>query len=311
MSPTSWPGEAPGTPPLVPERRSRPRGPLHLFWDLLFGVLRLIGRHVRGFYGAIGIFVALGGAIAILGTWAFVAFAGHVRSGATQAFDDAVMRQVALHQEELLKHAMLEVTFLGTGLVVGAIVVISGLFLWLTRHRYSASILLVATFGAIILNNLLKAGFDRPRPQIFQWGTNVLSSSFPSGHAMSAAVVYTMVAYLAARLEAKRALRWLVMLIAILLILLIASSRVYLGVHYPSDVFAGVIIGWAWAGFCIVMFYAIERVARRAAPVEAARQEIPPPKEDAPAPREVELTPPQVDRAVDQAADDAKAGEGR
>lgn len=304
MSPTSWPGETPGVAPSASERRSHPRGRLHLFWDLLFGLLRLIGRHVRGFYGAVGIFVALGGAIAILGTWAFVAFAGHVRSGATQAFDDAVMRQVALHQEELLKHVMLEVTFLGTGLVVGMIVVVSSLFLWLTRHRYSASILLVATFGAIVLNSLLKAGFDRPRPQIFQWGTNALTSSFPSGHAMSAAVVYMMVAYLAARLEAKRLLRWLVMLVAVVLVVLIAASRVYLGVHYPSDVFAGVLVGLAWAGFCIVMFDAVNRVARRAAPAEAARQELPAPREDAPAPQEVELTP----EAIDRARDDAKAG---
>lgn len=275
--PTSPETPSPDTRPL-PERRAQPRGRVHLFWDLLFAALRLIGRYARGFYATVGIFLLLGGIVALAGTWAFAAIASEVREGETQFFDDYVMRRVAALQQPAIERAALEITFLGTGLVVMTIVAISSLFLYLTRHRYSAALLLFATAGSIVLNNLLKAGFDRPRPQIFQWGTHVISSSFPSGHAMSATVVYTMVALLAARLEAKRFVRWCVILAALALIALIGASRVYLGVHYPSDVFAGVLMGFAWAGFCLAMFEAVTLLGRRTAPVEMAKQERPAPE---------------------------------
>lgn len=283
------------------DRRTKPRGRLHLFWDLLFGAIRLIGRHAHGFYTTVGLFLLSSAVVAIAGTWAFAKVASEVREGSTQGFDDFVMRQVAENQHPLVEHAMLEITFLGTGLVVMTIVVISSLFLWLTRHRYSATLLIFATAGALVLNNLLKMGFDRPRPQIFQWGTHVLSSSFPSGHAMSATVVYTMVAYLAARLEAKRFMRWIVMLMATILIVLIGSSRIYLGVHYPSDILAGVLIGFAWAGFCMAAFEAVDRIGRRAAPVAVAQQELPAPKADPPLPKkEIELTTGDVEVAKEE-----------
>src|SRR6185503_1141631 len=108
------------------------------------------------------------------------------------------------------------------------------------RHRYSAALLVIATFGGILLNNLLKVGFDRPRPHVFEWGSHALSSSFPSGHAMSAAVVYGTVAYLAARLQKKRWHQVVTMMVALGIILSIAATRLYLGVHYPSDVIAGI-----------------------------------------------------------------------
>ncbi len=309
MSSSSPPVQLPTstTDPHSKERRSKRRGRLHLFWDLLFAVLRLVGRHAKGFYATAGLLLLSGAILAVLGTWTFVEVASEVREGDTQTFDDYVMRLVAENQHPTIERAMLEITFLGTGLVVMVIVVIASLFLWLTRHRYSASLLVFATAGALILNNLLKAGFDRPRPQIFQWGTHVLSSSFPSGHAMSATVVYSMVAFLAARLEAKHFVRWIVMLAATLLIVLIGTSRVYLGVHFPTDILAGVLIGFAWAGFCMAMFEALYRMGRRAAPAEVAQQELPAPQVDPPLPKaEIDLSPREVDRAVDAAEDDQR-----
>src|SRR5205823_11994767 len=111
------------------------------------------------------------------------------------------------------------------------------------NYRQSAQLLIVATLGGLLLNYVLKAGFNRPRPQIFISGTHAVSSSFPSGHAMSAAVVYSMVAFLAARLQKTWIARTATRGIAMLLIFLICFSRVYLGVHYPSDVLAGLIVG--------------------------------------------------------------------
>ena len=111
------------------------------------------------------------------------------------------MRWLAAHQYRSVQSAMLEVTSLGTGIVVVAIVVIAAMFLWLNRHKHSAILLIIATLGGSVLNQLLKNGFGRPRPHLFPWGTPAGSSSFPSGHAMNAVIVYSTVAYLAARLQ--------------------------------------------------------------------------------------------------------------
>src|SRR5437868_6053574 len=154
----------------------------------------------------------------------------------------------------------------GTGTVVAMIVLIAGLFLWLNQHKHSAILLIVATLGGLVLNNLLKIGFDRPRPQIFKWGTYAVSSSFPSGHAMSSIIVYGTVAYLAARLQRNAHSRVLTFVFAAVIITLICVSRVYLGVHYPSDILAGLMIGLAWAGFCMAVLEAAQLYAKHNAP---------------------------------------------
>jgi undecaprenyl-diphosphatase len=171
---------------------------------------------------------------------------------------------------------MLEITFLGTGLIVMTLVLVSGMFLWLTKHKHSALLLIVATVGGILLNNLLKMGFDRPRPQVFEWGQHTVSSSFPSGHSMSAATVYMTIAYLAARLQRRHASRVLTLIAASVIIVLIGFSRLYLGVHYPTDVAAGVVIGIAWAAFCMAMLEATLLYGRRrSATIRAAEAPTP------------------------------------
>jgi undecaprenyl-diphosphatase len=248
------------------ERRAESRGPLTPLSDPLFRALRASAARAQTLRTALGLVILAGGAVAVLGTWGFAAIAAHVRAGRTQAFDDAVLTWVGQHRSAALDQALLEITFLGTGLVVMVMVGVVALFLWLTHHKYSAVLLVAATSGGIVLNNILKAGFDRPRPQVITWGTHAITSSFPSGHAMSAAVVYATIAYLAARLERHRWARALTMLAATVLIALIAWSRIYLGVHYPSDVFAGLLIGLAWTGFCMATLEAFQKLARRHAP---------------------------------------------
>jgi undecaprenyl-diphosphatase len=253
------------------------RGRAQLFWNLVFASLRGIAGIAKNFYATIGIFLSAGALVALAGTYAFAKFAGHVRSGSTLAFDTAGLQWIAQHRPPGLEPIMLEITFLGTGTVVMMIVAVSGMFLWLTKHRYSALLLFVATGGGILLNNLLKLGFGRPRPQVFDWGTEVVSWSFPSGHAMSATVVYSTVAYLAARLQRRHLHRVMTLICAALLIILIGISRLYLGVHYPSDVIAGVIIGLAWAGFCMATLEAIQLYARNRAPRVLRHEQLAPP----------------------------------
>jgi undecaprenyl-diphosphatase len=140
---------------------------------------------------------------------------------------------------------------------------VAGLFLVLTRQRTAAALLLWSTLGAILVNNILKSLFVRPRPELFTWGTHVRTTSFPSGHAMSAAAIYGTVAFLAARLATRRRTRTAIYVGAALIICLVAASRVYLGVHYPTDVAAGLVVGLAWAAFCTAALEAAQQLSSR------------------------------------------------
>jgi undecaprenyl-diphosphatase len=242
------------------------RGRAHLLWDLLFFGLRFVGRHARNAYATFGLVILGGVIVAVALTYAFAKFAEQVMAGGTMRFDEAAMRFMGSHQVPWLAASMVEVTSLGTGIVVAMIVAVSGLFLWLYNYKQSAQLLLVATLGGLLLDLVLKVGFNRPRPQVFTWGTHAVSSSFPSGHAMSATVVYSTVAYLATRLQKSRAARTTTRAFAGFLVVLICFSRVYLGVHYPSDVIAGMVVGFAWASFCMATLEAAQLYAKRNAP---------------------------------------------
>ncbi len=248
------------------ERRSEARGKLSVYFNPLYKALRSAADRADTLAGAVGIFLLAGLLVAALGTWIFEELADKVTAGATQAFDDSVIRWMGAHHTKMLDAIAIEITALGTGTVVLMIVTVAGLFLVLTQHKYSALLLLVSTFGGLVLNGILKIGFNRPRPAIFLPEVNTISSSFPSGHAMNAAIVYGTVAYLAARLHKRRWARALVMTAALIVIVLISVSRLYLGVHYPSDVVAGVAIGIAWAGFCMATLEAIQKFGVRRDP---------------------------------------------
>jgi len=258
------------------ERRAAQRGRLAAYSNPIYRALRLSAAKADTLVGALGIFLVAGLIIAAIGTAIFVTLASHVRSGSTQAFDDSMIRWMGAHHSPGLDAVMLEVTALGTGTVVMMVVAVAALFLVLTQHKYSAILLLASTFGGIVLNGVLKLGFNRPRPSFFVPAVHAVSSSFPSGHAMSAAIVYSTVAYLAARLHRRKWARWLVMTAALVLIALISFSRMYLGVHYPSDVIAGVAVGLAWAGFCMATLEAIQKFWLRRDP-RILREEIPAP----------------------------------
>ena len=270
---------APSTPSPDPgERRGPQRGHLVLFWNLVFRGLRALGTHGQSFYTAVGIFLVVGVLVAIAGTIGFAALAEVVREGYTQQFDTAVLRWLGAHHTPTLTTIMTEVTPLGTGVVVLTVVGITTAFLWHTEHKHSARLLLAATAGNILLNNVLKLFFDRERPSVFEWGTHAASSSFPSGHAMSATVVYGTVAYLLARLQKHLWARAITLSFAVILVTLICLTRLDLGVHYPSDVLGGIIVGLAWSGFCMATLEASLALARRRAPASVV-QEAPAPKE--------------------------------
>ncbi|WP_411827837.1 phosphatase PAP2 family protein [Luteolibacter sp. AS25] len=108
-----------------------------------------------------------------------------------------------------------------------------------------------AALAAVVLGtlgtSLLKSGYARPRPDLVEHGTWVSNASFPSGHSMMSAVVYLTLAILVARIQTRHRVRFFIVGVAVLLTVLVGISRVYLGVHWPTDVFAGWFLGAAWA----------------------------------------------------------------
>jgi undecaprenyl-diphosphatase len=260
------------TPPPTGDRRTGARGHFAALWDLFYRSLRALGLRAGTFYTTVGIFLIIGAVVAVAGTLAFAELGEHVRAGGTQAVDVAVLRWFERQQSPLLTSAAVELTYLGTGTVVLMIVGVAALFLWHTQHKHSAILLLAAVAGNILLNGVLKLVYHRPRPDVFAWGTHAVSSSFPSGHAMSATVCYGTVAYLVARLQKHGWSRTLTLVGATILIVLICATRLYLGVHYPSDVLAGIVVGLAWAGFCMATLEASLALARRRAPREVMEE---------------------------------------
>ncbi|HEV2147319.1 MAG TPA: phosphatase PAP2 family protein [Longimicrobiaceae bacterium] len=259
-----------------PERRVHPRkGMIDRLRNLLFGLLRWIGRYVKGFHAAVGTFLAMGMVVALLLLWGFAGLAEWVAEGRTQSFDDAVLLWLNERATPWLTVAALEVTALGAGLVVWMVVAVASAFLWVSRHRYSVALLWVAALGATGLNSILKALFDRPRPDLFPWRAPYAGqSSFPSGHAMTAMVVYLTLAYLVARLEPTPLLRRLTLASTAVVILLIGLSRMYLGVHFPTDVIAGYLAGFVWAVFCALGIEAVRYFRRRRPGVERVEEDL-------------------------------------
>lgn len=259
-----------------PERRSHPRhGRIDALRDLLFRLFRWIGRWVEGFHAAVGLFLAMGLVLAVGAVAAFAAVAAEVMEGETLAFDVAVLRWMERHHTPRLDVAALEVTSLGAGVVVGMVIAIASVFLWVSRHRYSVALLWTALLGAGLITRTLKTVFDRPRPDVFPWVAPYADhGSFPSGHATTSMVVYLTLAYLVARLADTRALRWMTVTAALVVIVLIGLSRLYLGVHYPSDVAAGYAVGFAWAAFCALGIEAVRYFRGRRPGMEQVEEDL-------------------------------------
>ena len=241
------------------DRRAEPRsGAVNTLRNGLFRLLRLIGRHVQGFYAAMGVFLVAGLALVTLAAAGFAVIAEAVVAGQTDAFDRGILQWMGDIGAPWLDMAALEVTALGARIVVYMVVLVASAFLWQSRHHYSAALLWVSVIGAGLINTVLKISFNRPRPDVFPWRTqHVGLASFPSGHAMTSIVVYGTLAFLIARLAPTAWLKRLVWVLAVLVVVLVGLSRLYLGVHYPSDVLAGFIIGGAWAIICALGMEAV------------------------------------------------------
>ena len=251
-----------------------PRGKYSVLRDALYSMLRLIGRHVDGFFGAIAAFVTVSLIVALAATAVFAGFAAIVVQGFTQVADERVLQWIQSYRSDSLNRVMLEITSLGAGSVLALLVLVASVFLWLTHHRWSVYILFLGILGGQIVNRILKDFFERPRPTVVDAVTDVASLSFPSGHAMTSAITYGSVAYLVARLEPTPRLRTATWILTILIVLAVGVSRMYLGVHYPSDVLAGYIGGIAWLAFVASTLTAVKYFATRRPETESEEEDL-------------------------------------
>ncbi len=163
-----------------------------------------------------------------------------------------------------LEEAGRDLTALGGTVVLAGATLLSAGFFLMRRQLGSMVYLLAATGGGIVLSSIAKELFDRPRPDLVPHGSIVLTASFPSGHSMMAAVAYLTLGVLIARVLPERRQKVYVLVIVITLTILVGISRVYLGVHWPTDVAAGWLAGAAWAMTCVL----IARVLARRGHVE-------------------------------------------
>ena len=171
-----------------------------------------------------------------------------------------------------LLEAVRDWTALGGVLLRNLFAIIAIAALLLVRLRREASLLAVTILSGWVVNTLIKALVGRPRPTIVSHLAEASGSSFPSGHSFNSAVVYMGIALALAALSARRGVRWSLIAGAATLTALIALSRVWLGVHYPSDVLAGWLGGMGWALTASALLYRpAKTLADPAAPlIEAA-----------------------------------------
>lgn len=152
-----------------------------------------------------------------------------------------------------------EVTVLGGGVVLALLTLLVAGYLLIERLYASTGLLLVAVIGGTILTTALKGYFDRDRPSVVPHLTDSLFQSYPSGHSMMSSVVYLTLAVLLARAMKRRQVKIYCVAAALFLSFLVGLSRVYLGVHFPTDVVAGWAGGVAWALLCWLAAYWLEK----------------------------------------------------
>ena len=215
-------------------------------------LLAWLGSHGHLFIAAVLAVVA--------GTWGFVELLDGVNEGETQQFDEWMIRTLREHEGPAwLQEIGRDFTALGGVAVMLVFTMAVAGYLLLRRLYHAMWLVLVATGGGLVLSTLLKYFIARDRPALVEHKSMVYTSSFPSGHSMMAAVVYLTLGSLLARIMPGRLLKVYFLFLAMALTFLVGVSRVYLGVHWPTDVLAGWCGGLVWALLCWLVARQLQR----------------------------------------------------
>lgn len=211
--------------------------------------------------------VLLAALAAAVGALAFLVVADRVTGGPPGHTDERLIRALREPNDPAnpigppwVEEVARDVTALGGYAVLTLLVAAVAGYLLLSRRSHAAVFVVAATLGGLLVSNTLKGFYDRPRPAVVPHLSHVSSPSFPSGHAMLSAVVYLTLGALLGRVVEGRWLRVYFLGVAVVLTVLVGVSRVYLGVHYPTDVVGGWAAGVAWAVGC---WLAVRHLQRR------------------------------------------------
>ena len=198
--------------------------------------------------------------------WGFLALASEVMEGDTRTLDDKILLALRRADDpsrpigpDWVETSLLDLTAIGGPTVLGLVVVSVAGFLVLQTRYHTALVIIGTAASGELANFVMKHLFLRPRPDVVPRLREVSSTSFPSGHAMESAIIYLTLGAMLMRLSERRVTKVYCIGMAIFLTLLVGVSRVYLGVHYPTDVVAGWMFGFFWASVCWIIARRFEK----------------------------------------------------
>lgn len=206
-----------------------------------------------------------------LGVWGFVSIADEVIEGENHQLDERIllsMRTAGDRSDPIgpswFEEAGRDVTALGSVAALTIFTLTMAGYLYFKNQRWVAAFVIIAILSGTVVSTVMKSGFNRPRPELVPHETRIYTKSFPSGHSAMSSLVYLTLGAVLSRAEKDRKTKVFLIAVPIALSILVSVSRVYMGVHWPTDVVAGWLFGMTWAAASWLVFRYLQRRYRLA-----------------------------------------------